>query len=112
MESMNDKMFIRHCIRYEFHQQKSDAQACTVTCSVLGEKVLSKSTCEFWFRRFRVGNFDVSNLERSRTTPKVKSVDLQALLDTDSSQTKQRLAQIFGVIWGKFKKNKSGYFIN
>ena len=76
MESMNDKMFIRHCIRYEFHQQKSDAQACTVTCSVLGEKVLSKSTCEFWFRRFWTGNFNLNDFERSGATFRVKYVDL------------------------------------
>lgn len=93
MENMNDKMFIRHCVRYEFHQRKSAAQAYASICSVLGDEVVSKSTCEFWFRRFRAGNFDVNDHERSGATSKVKSADLQALLDTDSSQTQKELAE-------------------
>ena len=59
MES--DKQFIRHCIRYEFHQEKSAAKACESICSVLGVNDVSKSTCEFWFRRFKEDDFDVSD---------------------------------------------------
>ena len=76
MESMNDKMFIRHCIRYEFHHKKSSAQAYTSICSVLGDEAFSKSTCEFWIHRLRAGNFDLNNLEHSGTTSNVKSVYL------------------------------------
>jgi len=54
----SDKQFIRHCIRYEFHQGKTAAKACEPICSVLGVNVVSKSTCEFWFRRFKEDDFD------------------------------------------------------
>jgi len=67
------------------------------------------------------GFTDVNDLERSGTTSKVKSVDLQALLDTDSSQTQQKLAKFLRVCqqviskrlrdMGKFQKKKSGYRI-
>jgi len=120
MESMNDKIFIRNCIRYEFHQQKFAAQAYTSICSVLGDEVLSKSKCEFGFHRFRAGNFDVNDFECSEATYKVKFVDFQALLDIDSSQTKQKLTKIHGKyqqtiskrLRAKEKKNESGDRIN
>ena len=60
-------------------------------CSVLGVEVLSKSTCEYWFRRFLAGNFVVNDLKYSWATSKVKFVDLQALLDTDFLQTQQNV---------------------
>ena len=121
MESMNDKMFVRHCIHYEFHQWKSASQTHTSIWSILGGEVVSKSMCEFWFRRFWTENFYVNELEHSGATSKVKSVDLQAQLDNDSSQTQQKLAETLGVCqqaifkrlrdMGKFKK-ESGYHIN
>ena len=81
MESMNDKMFIRQYICYEFHQQKSVAQVLTSICFVLGDEVLSKSMSHFWFHRFRPGNFDVN----------------EALLHTNSAQTQQKLAKPLGL---------------
>ncbi|KAG5325315.1 SETMR methyltransferase, partial [Acromyrmex heyeri] len=66
-----DKQFIRHCIRYEFHQGKSAAKACESICFVLGVNVVSKSTCEFWFRRFKEDDFDISDRERSGAPQKV-----------------------------------------
>ena len=93
----SDKQFIRHCIRYEFHQGKSAAKACESICSVLGVNVVSKSTCEFWFRRFKEDDFDVSDRERSGAPQKVTNNELQALLDQNSCQTQNELAQQLGV---------------
>ena len=56
-----DKLFIRHCIRYEFHQGKSVRKACESICSVLGDNIVSKSTCEYWYKRFQAADFDVSD---------------------------------------------------
>jgi len=69
----------------------------TSICSILGDEVLSRSACEFWFRRFRAGNFDVNDPKRSGATSNVKSVDLQALLDTDSLHTQQKLDNTLGI---------------
>ena len=49
-----DKQYFRHG-KYEWqnvNQRKSAAQAYTSICSVLGDEVLSKSTCEFIFEDF------------------------------------------------------------
>ena len=115
MESKDDKMLIRHYISYEFHHRKSAAQAYTSIYSVLGNEVLSKRTCELWFRRFLEGNFDVCDLERNWIISKVNSVGLQALLDTDSLQPFEYVNKLFQndyVLWEKFKQKERGRRIN
>lgn len=94
---VNDKVFIRHCIRYEFHKGKSAVEACASICSILGENTVSKSTCEYWFRRFKAGDFEVSDRERSGAPQKVEHEQLQALLDENSAQTQKELAEQVGV---------------
>lgn len=63
-----------YCIRYEFYQGKSVRRACESICSVLGDNVVSKSTCEFWYKRFKDG------------AVKVNDEELIVLLDEDSCQ--------------------------
>ena len=70
-----DKLFIRHGIRYEFHQAKSVRKACESICSVLGDNIVSKSTCEYWYKRFQNGDFDVSDRERADAGAPVKVGD-------------------------------------
>lgn len=92
-----DKLFIRHCIRYEFHQGKSVRKACESICSVLGDNIVSKSTCEYWYKRFKEGDFDVSDRERTGPPVKVDDQELQALLDENSCQTEKQLSEQLGV---------------
>lgn len=95
MKIENDKQFIRHYIRYEFHQEEGAAKESI--CSVLGKNIVSKSTYEFWFRRFKDNDFDVSDRERSGTPQKVADDELQALLNENSCQTQKKLAEQVGV---------------
>ena len=87
-----DKLFIRHCIHYEFHQE-SVRKACESICSVLGDNIVTKSTCEYWYKRFQEGDFDVSDRERFGAPVKVDDQELQALLDENYCQTEKKNLQ-------------------
>jgi len=48
------------------------------------EFALSVKTCEYWFRRFRSGNFNLKDKERSGQPKKFKDAELQTLVKIQS----------------------------
>ncbi len=50
---------------YEFQKKNNATKATENICSVYGENALNVRTCQFWFKRFREGNFDLSDNPRS-----------------------------------------------
>ena len=62
-----------------------------------GEHALGKSQCFKWFKKFKSGDFDVTDDERGRPPKKFENSELQALLDEDDTQTQQQLADQLNV---------------
>ncbi|UYV70850.1 SETMAR [Cordylochernes scorpioides] len=62
-----------------------------------GKHALSIKSCEYWFRRFKSGDFDTRDKERGGRPIKFEDAELEALLDEDSSQTQEELAETLGV---------------
>ena len=47
--------------------------------------------CEYWFRRFKSGDFDIEDKERSGQPKKFEDEELTAVLDENSCQTLREL---------------------
>ena len=57
-----------------------------------------------WFRRFKSGDFDLSNKDRGKPPKKFEDAEVQALLDEDSTQTLKHLAKAFRVDQGNISR--------
>lgn len=75
-----------------FHLKKTAAESHRMLVEAYGKHALGKSQCFQWFKKFKSGDFDVRNEERGRPPKKFEDDELQALLDTDDTQTQQDLA--------------------
>lgn len=86
------KEHFRHVLLFYFNQKKCAAESHRILVDTYGETVPTKSTCEYWFRRFKSGDFDVSDKERSGQPKRFDDKTLQALLDINSARTLKELA--------------------
>ena len=57
-----------------------------------GEAALSDRTCREWFQKFKNGDFDVEDKDRSGRPKIYEDAELEELLEEDSSQTQKELA--------------------
>ena len=76
---------LREVLLYYFISKKTAADRILV--KVYGGHALSETTCRDWFLRFKSDDFDLSNKNRGKPPKKFEDVELQALLDEDSTQT-------------------------
>jgi len=60
-------------------------------------KVSCLNTSKYWFRRFKAGDFDVSDRSRFGTLQKLEADNLQGLLNENPSQTQEELAERLGI---------------
>lgn len=56
------------------------------------EAALSERTCREWFKKFKTGDFDVEDKDRSGRPKIYEDAELEELLEEDSSQTQKELA--------------------
>ncbi|GBP41296.1 Mariner Mos1 transposase [Eumeta japonica] len=83
-----NKRNLRELLIYFFNLKKPAAEAHRLLIEAYKEAALSKKTCGEWFQKFKNGDFDVKNKERSGR-PKISK---DAELEEDSSQTQKELA--------------------
>jgi len=82
---------------YFFNLKKSAAEAHRLLVEAYGETALSERSCREWFQKFKNGEFDVEDKERSGRPKVYEDAELEALLDEDSCQTQEALALTLGV---------------
>lgn len=91
------KEHLRHALLLYFNQNKSVAESHRLLMETYKESAPSHQTCAYWFRRFKNGDFDVNDKERSGQPKKFEDAELQALLDENSAQTLAELSDALQV---------------
>ena len=77
--------------------EKNAAEAHRMLSETYGDAALSERTCREWFQRFKNGDFDVEDKHDGGREKTFKDEQLEALLDEDSCQTQEELAESLGV---------------
>ena len=88
---------LREVSLYWFNLKKSAAEAHRLLQEAYGEGCVDDSSVRGWFRRFKSGDFDVEDKERSGRPQIFEDQELATLLDEDSCQTQEELAEALGV---------------
>ena len=84
-----NKRHLRELLIYFFNLEKSAAEAHLLLAETYGEAASSERSCREWFQKFRKGEFDIEDKERSRSPKVYEYAELEALLDQDLCQTQE-----------------------
>ena len=82
-----NKLHLREVLIYFFNLKKSEAEAHRLLVETYREAALSERSCREWFQKFKNGEFDIEDKERSGRPKVYEDVELEALLDQDSCHT-------------------------
>ena len=84
-----NKRHLRELLIYFFNLKKSAAHRLLV--EAYGEAALSERNGREWFQKFKNGEFDVEDKERSGRLKVYEDAELEALLNEDPCQTQKDL---------------------
>ncbi|GFS57621.1 histone-lysine N-methyltransferase SETMAR [Nephila pilipes] len=84
-------------MKYEFHRGATTRQAVALINSVIGIQVATNATVAGWFKKFRSGDFDLSNESRGRPKTQVDSDVLKATVEANSSESARELSLMYNV---------------
>lgn len=88
-----NKMHLRHCILYEYQLGRKVPEACRNLQQIFGEDAITERTCRKWFNRFKTGDFDICDKQRSGRRSIVDDEKLKALVQQDPSLTAAQMTK-------------------
>lgn len=91
------KCNLREALLFCFHLKKSAAESQRMLSEAYDDYTSSISTCEYWFRRYKKGDFDTEDKKRPGQPKKFEDEEMEALLDQDPSQTQEELVESLNV---------------
>ncbi|XP_076655441.1 histone-lysine N-methyltransferase SETMAR-like [Halictus rubicundus] len=86
-----EEVHIRHCMLFEFHKGNDATVTIKNICDVYSS-ALDVRKCQSWFSKFRPGNFDLSDLYRSRRPTTLDNDVLKAEVKANPCQTIEELS--------------------
>lgn len=100
-EKMSDflpsKQHIREVLLFCYNWNKRAAEARRMLVEVYGDCAPPESTCRSWYQRFKDGDYELVDKNRSGRPKSVEDQELKALLDEDPTQLLKQLAKALGV---------------
>ncbi|EGI67318.1 Mariner Mos1 transposase [Acromyrmex echinatior] len=117
-----DKLFFRCVLLHYFDLKKSAAETHRLLAEIYGESVPSETVCRDWFRRFKSGDCNVHDKQRTGQPKKFEDEQLQALLEENPAQTlkeclnnSKSINKLFYDVyklWERFRKKENGSHMN
>ena len=83
----SNKRYLRELLIYSFNLKRSADEAHPLLVETYRMAALSEGSCREWFQKFKNGEFDIEDKERSGRPKVYKDAELKALMDQDSCQT-------------------------
>lgn len=96
-ENLRKKQHLREVLLYHFFTKRTAAAAHRLLVECYGQHALSRTQCAEWFQRFKNGDFDVGDKERTGKPKKFDDQELKTLLDDESCHTQEELAKALNV---------------
>lgn len=93
----DNKLHFRHLMLFYFRKGENTTQATKEICAVYGEGALAERTVRKWFAKFRAGDFNVKDQERSGRPSSTDDDQLKTLLDNNPRYTVRDLAEILKI---------------
>lgn len=93
---MDEKIVLRGVIRYCWKRGLGPKATMDEICAAEGEGTVSKSTVEFWFRRFKQGNTSLEDEPRSGRPPIVDSETVRQAVEASPQTSTRRLSAELG----------------
>ena len=82
-----NKRHLRELLIYFFNLKKFAVEAHQLLVETYGEAAISERSCREWFQKFKNGEFEIEDKERSGRLKVYEDAKLEALFDQDSCQT-------------------------
>lgn len=92
----SDHRALRTCLLYEYLQGRSAAEAHRNISAVIGPQVISDFTARNWFRRFKEGDYDISDKPRCGRPTSVNDDQLLAAIEANPRQSVRELEVTLG----------------
>jgi histone-lysine N-methyltransferase SETMAR len=89
----SDKMCFWYIKLYEFKKGVNAAKHSRNICNVFGTNAVTEGTCQFWFKKFCSGNFNLSNKPHSGRPSMVGEQVLKQMVTENPRQTSQELTE-------------------